>query len=308
MSGRRTLYSFDLSLLALGKRTPIPAIRAAIPLGNSVAGVGSDVLIGAPGALSAYLYSTSSNTPLQTYTDPSGFTFGQSVGAVGSDVLVGDTGAGANGGGQVYLFTTSSSTIQQTFDDPNNTSGDNFGSSVAGVGSDANVGADGYNGGNDVGQAYIFTTSSTSSPTVTSPTDTGITSTSATLGGDATSDGGATITTRGVVYALTSVNSNPTIGGSGVTELIDGSGGIGVFTENATGLTPGAGYSFAAFATNSVGTTYTSPVSTFTTLNFPTVTSPTDTSITGTSATWAATPPATAGGNDQHHSAVLFMP
>ena len=38
----------------------------------------------------------------------------------------------------------------------------------------------------------------------------------------------------------------------------------GVFTESVSGLTPGGNYSFVAFATNSVGTTYTSPASTFT--------------------------------------------
>jgi uncharacterized repeat protein (TIGR01451 family) len=102
--------------------------------------------------------------------------------------------------------------------------------------------------------------------TVVTPTDTSITATTATLGGDATSDGGASIFERGVLYSLTSTNSNPTIGGTGVTEVDDPSGGTGVFTESVSGLTPGSGYSFVAFATNSAGTAYTSPVSTFTTL------------------------------------------
>jgi integrase len=44
---------------------------------------------------------------------------------------------------------------------------------------------------------------------------------------------------------------------------------LGTFTESATSLSPDTGYSYVAFATNSAGTTYTSPVSTFTTL--PTV-------------------------------------
>jgi hypothetical protein len=121
-------------------------------------------------------------------------------------------------------------------------------------------------------------------PTVTTPTDTGITGTAATLGGDATDDGGATISTRGVLYALTSVNSSPTLGGTGVTEIDDSTGGTGVFTESATGLALNSGYTFVAFATNSVGTTYSSSVS-FTTLNVPTVTAPTDANITATAAT-----------------------
>ena len=133
-------------------------------------------------------------------------------------------------------------------------------------------------------------------PTVTNPTEAGITSTAATLGGDAASDGGATITTRGVLYALTSSNPNPTIGAAGVTELNDPAGGTGVFTESANGLTPVASYSFVAFATNSVGTTYTSPVSTFTTLGRPTVTNPTETGITTTSTTATLGGDAVSGG------------
>jgi len=44
----------------------------------------------------------------------------------------------------------------------------------------------------------------------------------------------------------------------------DASASTGTFTENITGLTAGSGYSYVAFASNSVGTAYTSPVSTFT--------------------------------------------
>jgi autotransporter-associated beta strand protein len=103
-------------------------------------------------------------------------------------------------------------------------------------------------------------------PVVSSPTVTGITGTSATLGGSVTNDGGLT-TTRGVVYSLTSANSIPTIGGAGVIDLPAGSG-IGTFTVGASSLTPGASYSFAAYAVNSLGTVYTT-VSTFTTLPAP---------------------------------------
>ena len=101
-------------------------------------------------------------------------------------------------------------------------------------------------------------------PTVTTPTDTSITTTTATLGGDVTSAGGATITEYGVVYAPTATNSNPQVGGTGVTVVDTPSSVSGTFTENVTGLSPLTGYSFAAFAINSVGTSYTS-VATFTT-------------------------------------------
>lgn len=101
-------------------------------------------------------------------------------------------------------------------------------------------------------------------PTVTTPTSTSVTAATATLGGNVTTDGGATITARGVVYAKTATNSNPQIGGSGVTN-VTGTGTTGVFTVNASSLDGGTGYSYRAYATNASGTTY-SPVGTFTTL------------------------------------------
>ena len=96
-----------------------------------------------------------------------------------------------------------------------------------------------------------------SSPTVTTPTAASITGTTATLGGNLTSDGGATVTARGVAYALTATNSNPQLGGAGVTNIA-GTGTTGVFTVVASGLTPGTSYTFAAYATNSEGTAYSS--------------------------------------------------
>ena len=123
-----------------------------------------------------------------------------------------------------------------------------------------------------------------SAPAVTTPTSASITASSATLGGNVTSDGGVVITERGVVYSVTSVNNNPLIGGASVTKVTS-AGTTGVFTINASALTAGTGYSFKAYAINSVGTTYTTPVSTFTTLTAPTVTTPTQTAITANSAT-----------------------
>ncbi|MFY7883742.1 MAG: hemoblobin-interacting domain-containing protein, partial [Dolichospermum sp.] len=49
-------------------------------------------------------------------------------------------------------------------------------------------------------------------PTVTTPTSASIVNTTATLGGNVTSNGGATITARGVVWSAEATNSNPTIG------------------------------------------------------------------------------------------------
>jgi len=113
------------------------------------------------------------------------------------------------------------------------------------------------------------TTLSLSAPSISSPTATAITSTTATLGGNVTSDGGATVTARGVVWAETSLNSNPTIGGANTNNEV-GSGTTGIFTVSATGLPVATQISYAAYATNSQGTTYTSVPTFYTLENQPT--------------------------------------
>jgi hypothetical protein len=76
------------------------------------------------------------------------------------------------------------------------------------------------------------------------------TTTTATTGGDITSDGGSAITERGIVYG-TSVN--PTTAN---TKIVDPSGGTGSFTINIPGLTPATFYNVRAYAINGGGTTY----------------------------------------------------
>jgi len=100
-------------------------------------------------------------------------------------------------------------------------------------------------------------------PSVTSPTSTSITDTGATLGGNVTSDGGQTITERGVVVAINSVNGAPQLDGTGVTKTT-ASGTTGVFTTPVTALTAGTTYAFSAYATSAAGTGY-STVGRFTT-------------------------------------------
>jgi hypothetical protein len=130
------------------------------------------------------------------------------------------------------------------------------------------------------GSAQVTATSATT-PTVTSPTSASVGTTSATLGGNVTATGGASLTAVGVVYSVTSANNNPQLSGTGVTN-VTGTAATGVFPVSATGLTAGTAYSYAAYASNSQGTTYSS-VGTFTT----TVPTPTLTFTTPTSATVA---------------------
>jgi hypothetical protein len=108
--------------------------------------------------------------------------------------------------------------------------------------------------------AYTFFTHSL--PAVDTPAASNITGAGATLGGTVEGDGGTAVTERGIVYSLNSTNADPTIGGSGVTKVVSGSG-TGLFSANVTGLTLGATYAYRAYATNAVGTFYTSPTQTF---------------------------------------------
>lgn len=86
------------------------------------------------------------------------------------------------------------------------------------------------------------------------------------LSGDVTADGGAEVTERGVVIALTSDNSDPEIGQPNTIQLTAPTAGTGIFVINATGLDPASQYSFKFYAINADGTAY-SAVDTATTLN-----------------------------------------
>ena len=113
--------------------------------------------------------------------------------------------------------------------------------------------------GTSNGVAFAVTTA----PTVSTAAPSGLTPTSAVLGGNATADGGTAITSRGVVYSVSSTNGAPALGGTGVTTDSNGSG-VGSFSETISGLTPNTAYAVRAYATNAVGTSY-GTVSTFTT-------------------------------------------
>lgn len=89
----------------------------------------------------------------------------------------------------------------------------------------------------------------TNQPTVTTNTVSNISATSATCGGNVTSDGNSAVTTKGVCW---STSQNPTIANN---KTNDGQG-LGLFTSNITGLTSSTTYYVRAYATNSNGTSY----------------------------------------------------
>ncbi len=275
---------------------------------------------GATDSGAAYVFTRSGSTwSQQAYLKASNTgspdNFGISVAISGDTVVVGayleDSSApgidstpneSATDAGAAYVFTRSGSTwSQQAYLKASNTGAyDYFGTSVAISGDTVVVGApdedssatgvDGdqsLNNASASGAAYLFTLpTAATAPLVTAPTSASITATTATLGGNVTGDGGATITERGIVYALTGTNADPSIGGTGVTQVTT-TGTTGIFTLPVTGLSPASGYSYKAYATNSIGTTYTS-AATFTTLTMvnhapvaqdQTLTTPVDTAL-----------------------------
>ena len=130
--------------------------------------------------------------------------------------------------------------------------------------------------GTSYGSQMIFTTTAVV-PTVTTTSISGVTSTGALSGGTVTSDGGASVTARGVCW---SISQNPTTSNS---KTSDGSG-TGSYTSTITGLTPGVTYYLRAYATNSEGTAYGSQLILNTSAVAPTVTTAAITSITSTTA------------------------
>ncbi len=112
---------------------------------------------------------------------------------------------------------------------------------------------------NSVGTAFgneiVFVTAIPATlPTINTFTASNITDSSATSGGNITSDGGAQVTARGVCW---STSQNPTINDNHTT---NGSG-TGSFTSNLTGLTKNTTYYVRAYATNAAGTAYGNQVS-----------------------------------------------
>jgi hypothetical protein len=103
--------------------------------------------------------------------------------------------------------------------------------------------------GTGYGNELSFLTSRVQVASLTTNSATSITSSTAISGGNITDDGGATITVRGICWALT---SNPTI----AYHRLEAGNGIGNFSITLTGLQPETTYYVRSYATNSEGTAY----------------------------------------------------
>jgi uncharacterized protein (TIGR02145 family) len=104
--------------------------------------------------------------------------------------------------------------------------------------------------GTSYGNELSFSTTLTNVLTLTTTSPSSIATTTASCGGTIITDGGSTVTARGVVW---SSMPNPTI--ALATKTTDGTG-TGVFTSVLSGLNPSTTYYVKAYATNSTGTSY----------------------------------------------------
>lgn len=114
-------------------------------------------------------------------------------------------------------------------------------------------------------------------PTLTTISATSITSSSARSGGNISTDGGSSISNRGICY---STLPNPTTSNS----IIQSGTGTGSFTVNLTNLLANTTYYIRSYAVNSTGTAYGNEVSFKTNAGLPTITTTSITSITINSA------------------------
>lgn len=121
--------------------------------------------------------------------------------------------------------------------------------------------------GTSYGEDRHFTTANgggnATKPTVSTKAISTISTNSAECGGDVTSDGGSTVTERGLCWAKASITHNPTISNYSVQ---DNGVGTGSFTCTMSGLTTNTDYYVRAYAKNAVGISYGDPVP-FTTLS-----------------------------------------
>jgi drug/metabolite transporter superfamily protein YnfA len=162
-------YLFDGTTGALLQTFQKPEPAAGDWFGNSVAALGENVLVGAPGddtgepdAGAVYLFDGKTGEHLRTFQkpnpDPADW-FGASVIAVGENVLAGAplANAGATDAGAAFLHNGSTGERLMTFRSPTPAKDDWFGVSLAATGSHVVIGAflDDA-GGADAGAAYVF--------------------------------------------------------------------------------------------------------------------------------------------------------
>ncbi|MFZ4059569.1 MAG: beta strand repeat-containing protein, partial [Ferruginibacter sp.] len=100
----------------------------------------------------------------------------------------------------------------------------------------------------------VITANTLGLPTLTTSVISSITFNTASSGGNIISDGGSSVTARGICW---NTIGTPTIADN----ITSNATGIGAFSSNLSGLTAGTTYVVRAYATNSVGTSYGNQIS-----------------------------------------------
>lgn len=113
-------------------------------------------------------------------------------------------------------------------------------------------------------EVAVTTSTPIVAPTLITTLPSSITTIAASSGGDISSDGGAPVTARGIVWGT---SANPTI--ELTSKTTDGSG-PGNFSSSIHSLIPSSSYFVRAYATNSIGTAYGNELS-FTTSSFSSI-------------------------------------
>jgi uncharacterized protein (TIGR02145 family) len=131
--------------------------------------------------------------------------------------------------------------------------------------------------GTGYGNEISFSTVAIVLPTVATTAAINISSSFAQVGGNVTSDGGGTVTAKGVCY---STSPNPTINDPKTSE----GSGSGAFGSGIATLQPATLYHIRAYATNKAGTAYGEDLTFTTQAGLPVVTTAEITGITGTGA------------------------
>ncbi len=239
------------------------------------------------GANVTFTTTSAAVAPVVTTTTPiTGIT---STGGTGGGNVTSDGGASVTVRG-ICWSTATNPTIALTTKTSNGTGTGSFTSTLSGLTGGTLYYVRAY-ATNSVGTSYgadvTFTTSAATAPVVTTTTPiTGITSTGGAGGGNVTSDGGASVTVRGICW---STSTNPTIA---LTTKTSNGTGTGSFTSTLSGLAPSTLYYVRAYATSSVGTSYGSAVTFTTTAGTPPVivVQPASRSVTaGSTATFSVT-------------------
>jgi len=173
-----------------------------------------------------------------------------STSAVSGGTIISDGGGSVTARGVCWSITSGPTINDNSTTDGNGTG--SFTSNLSGLKGGTTYYVRAY-ATNEVGIGYgnqiNFTTNPIVGPSVSTTSVSAITSISAVSGGTITSDGGGSVTARGVCWSITpgpTINDNITSDGTGT----------GSFTSNLSGLIAGTKYYVRAYASNNSGTSY----------------------------------------------------